>query len=152
MIRVKDPERSLEFYRDVIGMKLIARFDFEEAKFSLYFLDAAANEPPADVTVEEVFSRPGLLELVHNWGSENDPGFRTSSGNEEPKGYGHICLSVPDIEAACAHLDANGVTFRKRLGEGGMKDIVFFEDPDGYWIELVAPGRMRALVGAHRVV
>ncbi len=150
MLRIKDPDRSLAFYRDVLGMTLAARFDFEEARFSLYFLDSAAQEPPAEMTLEQVFSRPGLLELTHNWGTEDDPAFRTASGNEEPKGYGHICISVPDIEAACRSFDAAGVTFRKRLGEGGMKEIAFIEDPDGYWIEVVQPDLMKRLVGDAR--
>ena len=152
MIRIKDPERSLAFYRDICGMALVARFDFDEARFSLYFLDAAAQNPSQDLSVDEVFSRPGLLELTHNWGTEDEVGFVTSSGNEDPKGFGHICLSVPDIEAAFARFEHADVKIRKRLGEGGMKEIVFIEDPDGYWIEVVQPDLMKKLLEPHRKV
>lgn len=93
--------------------------------------------------------RAGLLELTHNWGSE-DSGTEMHSGNSEPKGFGHICIAVPDIEAACARFEAMGVQFQKRLGEGGMKEIAFILDPDGYWIEVVQPSLMEGLVGRNK--
>jgi lactoylglutathione lyase len=145
MVRIKDAERSLDFYTRVLGMKLVSRFDFEEWKFSLFFLQARGNGAPASSTAN-TFSRPGLLELTYNWGSENDPDFQPHSGNEAPKGYGHICLGVPDIEAACRRFAELGVTFQKKLGEGGMKEIAFIKDPDGYWIEIVQPDLMPDLI------
>lgn len=48
-----------------------------------------------------MFGREAVLELTHNWGSEDDPDFQAHSGNEEPKGFGHIGFAVPDVEAAC---------------------------------------------------
>ncbi len=148
MLRIKDPARSLPFYTEVLGMRLVTRLDFDEARFSLYFLQAGGHADRADGSLAHTFSRAGLLELTHNWGSEGDD-TAMHSGNEAPKGYGHICIAVPDIAAACARFDRLGVPFRKRLGEGGMKEIAFIEDPDGYWIEIVQPDLMDALLAGH---
>ncbi len=148
MLRVKDPKRSLEFYQDVLGMRLVTRLDFEEWRFTLYFLQPRGHEP-ADGSLRDTFSRPGLLELTHNWGSEDDD-TAMHSGNDVPKGYGHICIAVPDIHAACARFERMGVTFQKRLGEGGMKELAFIKDPDGYWLEIVQPDLMDGIVGKYR--
>lgn len=150
MLRIKEPERALRFYCDVLGFRLITQLDFAEARFSLYFLQPRGHGDCADGSVEQSFSRAGLLELTHNWGTE-DSDTEMHSGNSEPKGFGHICIAVPDIEAACARFDAMGVRFQKRLGEGGMKEIAFILDPDGYWIEVVQPSLMEGLVGKNRV-
>lgn len=147
MLRVKDLDRSLKFYAEVLGMRLVKRFDFEEARFTLCFLQPKGNRDQADGSVEGAFSAGGLLELTYNWGSENDEDLQMHSGNEEPKGFGHICVAVPDIEAACRRFDEHGVVFQKRLGQGGMKEIAFIKDPDGYWIEIVQPSLMEGLVG-----
>ncbi len=149
MLRIKDPARSLPFYEEVLGMRQVTRLDFDEARFSLYFLQAGGHPDPADGTIEQTFSRAGLLELTHNWGTE-DGDIEMHSGNTDPKGFGHICIAVPDIEAACARFERHGVTFQKRLGEGSMKEIAFIRDPDGYWIEIVQPDLMPGLVGGHR--
>ena len=148
MLRITDPGRSLDFYQRVLGMRLVTRLDFEGAQFSLYFLQAPGHDP-ADSSLEQTFSRPGLLELTHNWGAESD-GTAMHSGNSDPKGFGHICIAVPDIAAACARFEGLGVAFQKKLGEGGMKEIAFIRDPDGYWIEIVQPDLMEGLVGANR--
>ncbi|MGQ7793354.1 lactoylglutathione lyase [Faunimonas sp. B44] len=145
MIRIKDREKSLDFYTRILGMRLARTIDFPEWKFSLFFLQARGNGEPAADTAQ-TFARPGLLELTYNWGSEDDTAFRPHSGNEEPKGYGHICIAVPDIEAACRRFDELGVTFQKRLGAGGMKEIAFIKDPDGYWIEIVQPDLMDGVI------
>jgi lactoylglutathione lyase len=140
MLRIKDPQRSLAFYKDVLGMHLLKHVDFPEARFSVYFLAMAANHR-ADLEgaalTRWMFSQSGFLELTHNWGTELDPQLRMHDGNEAPRGYGHICICVPDIEAACARFDRMGVRFHKRLGEGGMKEIAFICDPDGYRYEIV---------------
>lgn len=143
MIRIARPERSLSFYRDALGMRLARRLDFQDWKFSLYFLQAPGNGAPAD-SLSQTFSRPGLLELTHNWGDE-DAQFH--DGNSDPKGYGHICIAVPDLAAACTHFDALGVRFHKRPDEGGMKNVAFILDPDGYRIEVVQPDLMDGVVG-----
>ena len=79
-------------------------------------------------------------------GSEDDPEFRPHSGNEPPKGYGHICIAVPDIGAACRRFEQLGAYFQKKLGEGSMKGIAFIKDPDGYWIEIVQPDLLPDLI------
>ncbi|WP_028239025.1 lactoylglutathione lyase [Stutzerimonas azotifigens] len=138
MLRVKDPERSLDFYTRVLGMRLLRRLDFEEGKFSLYFLAMTRGENvPEDVAERQryTFGRQSVLELTHNWGSESDDS-QYHNGNSEPRGFGHICFSVPDVVAACERFESLGVTFVKRLDKG-MKNIAFISDPDGYWIEIV---------------
>lgn len=79
-----------------------------------------------------------MLELTHNHGTESDPNFEGyASGNTEPgRGFGHIAISVPDIEAACERFESLGVTFKKRLTDGKMRNIAFILDPDGYWVEV----------------
>ncbi|MFC2991952.1 lactoylglutathione lyase [Halomonas tibetensis] len=146
MLRVKDPETSLAFYTRVFGMVVLRRLDFEEMQFSLYFL-ARLGEGDAvpDETGERTvwtFSQTGLLELTHNWSTEDQPDFAYHDGNAEPQGFGHICFSVPDLEAAEAWFDENGVEFVKRSDQGKMKDVAFVKDVDGYWIEVVQADRM----------
>jgi len=140
MIRVKDPERSLDFYTRVLGMRLLRQVDFPEARFSLLFLALTAGESvPEDQGARQVytFGRQSVLELTHNWGTEADDS-QYHNGNKEPRGFGHICFSVPDIEAACARFERLEIPFVKRLATG-MKHVAFISDPDGYWIEIVQP-------------
>lgn len=141
MLRIKDPEVSLAFYTRVLGMGVLRKLDFPEMKFSLYFLARIEDHPevPEDAGERTVwtFRQQGILELTHNWGTEADPSFKYHDGNTQPQGFGHICFSVPDLAAAVAWLDRNGVPFVKRPEQGKMKDVAFVNDPDGYWIEIV---------------
>ncbi|KAI8851491.1 glyoxalase I [Chytridium lagenaria] len=145
MIRVKDPVKSREFYEGVLGMKHIVQFDFAAAKFTLHFFgyDVPEHILQDSTSVEEkrnyVFSVPGVLELTHNWGTESDPEFQGyASGNSEPgKGFGHIGISVDDVEGFCAYLEAKSVPFKKRLSDGSMNNIAFALDPDSYWVEVL---------------
>jgi lactoylglutathione lyase len=144
MLRVKDPKVSLDFYSRVLGMKLLRKVEFSEWKFTLYFL---AYLPDTSVLPESdadrgafVAGREGILELTHNWGTEDQDKTPYHNGNSDPRGFGHICISVPDIENACARFEKLNVTFQKKLGEGGMKNIAFIRDPDEYWIEVIQPG------------
>jgi lactoylglutathione lyase len=82
---------------------------------------------------------PGILELTHNHGTENDADFAYHNGNTDPRGFGHICISVPDIVAACARFEALGCDFQKRLTDGRMKSLAFIKDPDAYWVEIIQP-------------
>ena len=145
MLRITDPARSLEFYEAALGMRLITQLDFNEARFSLYFLQPRGHVDQSDGSLESTFSRAGLLELTHNWDDDGGP---KHSGNTDPKGFGHIAVAVPDIAAACARFEEMGVTFQKRPDEGGMKNIAFIKDPDGYWIEIVQPDLMDGIAGA----
>lgn len=153
MLRIKDPRVALDFYTRVMGMRVLRKLDFAELKFSLYFLhrpaeDAvAAEEPPQDAGERTAwtFGQRGLLELTHNWGTEDDPDFRYHDGNAQPQGFGHICFSVPNLAAAVQWFDDNQVPFVKRPDQGKMKDVAFIKDPDGYWIEIVEPGLLKNL-------
>ena len=144
MLRVKNPEISLDFYSRVLGMKLLRSVDFPDWKFSLYFLAflPELSAIPSDEKEKSAFvaGREGVLELTHNWGTEDQEKTPYHNGNTEPRGFGHICISVPDIKAACARFETLNVTFQKKLGEGGMKNIAFIRDPDEYWIEVIQAG------------
>lgn len=149
MLRVKDPAVSLDFYTRVFGMRVLRKLDFPEMKFSLYFLHRASADqsPPEDLGERTAwtFAQRGILELTHNWGTEADPAFKYHDGNAQPQGFGHICFSVPDLDAAVAWFDENQITYVKRPEQGKMKDVAFIKDPDGYWIEIVEPGRLKNL-------
>lgn len=149
MLRVKDPAVSLDFYTRVFGMRVLRKLDFPEMKFSLYFLhrEVEGNPPPQDVGERTAwtFAQHGILELTHNWGTETDAGFTYHDGNAQPQGFGHICFSVPDLDVAIRWFDENSVVYVKRPEQGKMKDVAFIKDPDGYWIEIVEPARLKGL-------
>ena len=149
MLRVKDPAVALDFYTRILGLRVLRKLDFPEMRFSLYFL---AHLPAADAVPDDAgermawtFSQRGVLELTHNWGSEAQAGFSYHDGNAQPQGFGHICFSVPDLDAAVAWFDQHQVPYVKRPDQGKMKDVAFIKDPDGYWIEIVEPGRLKDL-------
>ncbi|KAF3484437.1 uncharacterized protein GIQ15_03761 [Arthroderma uncinatum] len=146
MLRVKDPERSLSFYK-FLGLSQINRLDFPENKFSLYFL---AYDGPQSLSGTNAWTdRNGVLELTHNHGSEHDDHFSVSSGNTEPhRGFGHIAIAVDNIELACRRLEEAGHPFQKKLSDGRMKHIAFALDPDGYWVELIRRGDADEAVAA----
>ena len=149
MLRVRDPQPSLDFYTRVMGMRLLRKLDFTELRFSLYFLHRAqpGDAPPDDAGERTAwtFAQRAILELTHNWGSEADPDFKYHDGNAQPQGFGHICFSVPDLDAAVRWFDENSVPFVKRPDQGKMKDVAFIKDPDGYWVEIVEPARLNNL-------
>ena len=149
MLRVKDPAVSLDFYTRIMGMRVLRKLDFPEMKFSLYFLAVAELAQGAPSYQGErtawTFSQSGILELTHNWGTESDPDFKYHDGNAQPQGFGHICFSVPDLDAAVKWFDDNQVTYVKRPDQGKMKDVAFIKDADGYWIEIIEPARLKQL-------
>ncbi|XP_040992815.1 lactoylglutathione lyase isoform X1 [Juglans microcarpa x Juglans regia] len=140
MFRIKDPKVSLDFYSRVLGMSLLKRLDFPEMKFSLYFLgyedSASAPANSVDRTVW-TFSQKATIELTHNWGTESNPEFKGyHNGNSDPRGFGHIGITVDDTYKACERFERLGVEFVKKPDGGQMKGIAFIKDPDGYWIEI----------------
>ena len=90
-----------------------------------------------------LFLTLGIIELTPNDVPESETDFKGyASGNTDPgRGFGHIAITVPDIEKACARFETLGVPFKKRLTDGNMKHIAFILDPDGYWVEIV-PSRL----------
>eukprot|EP00252_Welwitschia_mirabilis_P011445 TRINITY_DN256_c0_g1_i2.p1 TRINITY_DN256_c0_g1~~TRINITY_DN256_c0_g1_i2.p1 ORF type:complete len:184 (+),score=25.12 TRINITY_DN256_c0_g1_i2:218-769(+) len=147
MLRIKDPQRSLDFYSRVLGMRLLKRLDFPDMKFSLYFMGYENGEPPADPAERVVWTFQRMtIELTHNWGTESDPDFKGyHNGNSEPRGFGHFGITVDDTYKACERFEKLGVEFVKKPDDGKMKGLAFIKDPDGYWIEIFDLGRMREI-------
>ncbi|PWN28563.1 putative glyoxylase I [Jaminaea rosea] len=133
MIRVKDPEKSLKFYRDILGMDLIDEHDADD--FKLFFL-AFPDSPSANA--QSRAHREGILELTWNKGTEKQSDFSYHNGNDEPQGFGHTCISVPNLQEACDRLEKLGVEFKKRPQDGKMRKIAFAYDPDRYWVEIIS--------------
>lgn len=91
--------------------------------FTLYFL-AYGDKPTSDKSVNgvnPVADREGILELTWNHGTEKESGKVYHDGNSEPQGFGHICISVDDLDAACKRFEEKGVEWKKRLTDGRMK-------------------------------
>lgn len=135
MIRVKDAEKSLKFYQEVLGMSLMREGGNPSAGFTLYFLGYPGKQGlPSDGTTA---NREGLLELTWNHGTEKDETFAYHNGNDQPQGFGHICVSVDNLDKACERFESLNVNWKKRLTDGRMKNVAFVLDPDGYWVEIV---------------
>ena len=134
-------------------MALYQRVDFADMAFSLYFMGYPSNHegsrcPDAAERSEFTFQQSALLELTHNWGTEDDDSFEGyHDGNTDPRGFGHIGITVPDVDAACQRFEQLGVEFVKRPNDGTMKGLAFIKDPDGYWIEIL---NADSITGAYR--
>jgi lactoylglutathione lyase len=118
MLRVGDLERSLRFYTEVLGMRLLRRRDYPEGRFTLAFVGYGEERDTA------------VLELTHNWDTESyDIG----------SGYGHIAIGVADIHSTCAAIAERGGRVVRPPGpmKHGSTVIAFVEDPDGYRVELI---------------
>ncbi|KAI8640134.1 lactoylglutathione lyase [Parasitella parasitica] len=144
MIRVKDPVKSIEFYTEILGMKLITKSDFSSGEFTLYFLAYVDSIPESEDEKRKLaFSIPGVLELTHNWGTEKKDDFSYANGNGETgRGFGHIAIVVDDIQKSCERFESLGVKFVKKLTDGKMSNIAFIADPDDYWVEIIANPRI----------
>lgn len=125
----------MKFY-SFLGLSLLRTLPFPEAKFDLYFL--GYDSPNAASAGRSLWDREGLIELTHNYGTESDPDYKINNGNVEPhRGFGHVCVSVDHLQAACARLEDAGYRFQKKLSDGRMRHVAFVLDPDGYWVEVI---------------
>ena len=121
MLRVGDLDRSIAFYTEILGMRLLRRQDYPEGQFTLAFVGYGDE---ADHTV---------LELTYNWDTDHyDLG----------SGYGHIAIEVDDVYQAADAISAKGGKILREAGpmNAGTTIIAFVEDPDGYPIELIGTG------------
>ncbi|WP_407278583.1 lactoylglutathione lyase [Aromatoleum evansii] len=118
MLRVGDLDRSIKFYTEVLGMRLLRRHDYPEGKFTLAFIGYQDESAGA------------VIELTHNWGV---------GSYEMGNAFGHIALAVPDAYRACDEIRARGGNVVREAGpmKHGTTVIAFVEDPDGYKIELI---------------
>lgn len=118
MLRVGDLDRSVKFYTEVLGMKMLRTTDRPDQKYTLAFVGYDAED------------RASVLELTYNYGVEKyDLG----------SAYGHIAVAVDDAARACAEVKKRGGRVTREAGpvKGGTSVIAFVEDPDGYKIELI---------------
>lgn len=118
MLRVGDLERSIKFYSDVLGMRLLRRHDYPAGKYTLAFLGYQDE------------SQGAALELTYNYGVDKyEPG----------TGYGHVAVEVDDAYQACDEIKRRGGKVTREAGpvKHGTTVIAFVEDPDGYKIELI---------------
>ena len=118
MLRVADLERSLRFYTEVLGMRLLRRKDYPEGKFTLAFVGYGDETDTA------------VIELTHNWGVD-----KYELGNA----FGHIAVAVDDAYKACEEVKRRGGKVTREAGpmKHGTTVIAFIEDPDTYKIELI---------------
>jgi lactoylglutathione lyase len=118
MLRVGDLSRSIRFYTEVLGMRLLRERDVPSQKYTLAFVGYDDDTTAA------------VLELTYNYGvASYDLG----------AGFGHIAIEVPDAAAACAAVKAKGGLVTREAGpvKGGTTVSAFVQDPDGYKIELI---------------
>jgi lactoylglutathione lyase len=135
MLRIKDPAKSLDFYRR-LGLKVLNEKHMDD--FSLYFMGSAATASD-DKAVNEQFYP--VLELTHNHGTEKKDDFKYNNGNEENRqGFGHIGFLVDDVYKACDEIEKLGYGFKKTPDGGNMKGLAFAYDPDGYAVEIIKRG------------
>jgi len=122
MLRTGDLDRSIGFYTELLGMRLLRQKDYPDGKFTLAFLGYGEE------------SENTVIELTYNWGVDH-----YDIGNA----YGHIAIEVDDVYQAAADIRARGGKILREAGpmNAGTTIIAFVEDPDGYPIELI--GRKR---------
>ena len=118
MLRVGDLDRSIQFYSEILGMKLLRKKEYPDGKFTLAFIGYGEED---DNTV---------IELTYNWGVDK---------YEIGDGYGHIAIEVEDVYKAADEIQQRGGKILRPAGpmNAGTTIIAFVEDPDGYPIELI---------------
>jgi lactoylglutathione lyase len=121
MLRVGNLDRSLTFYQQVLGMRLLHRTDYPEGRFTLAFVGYENEE------------HGSVLELTYNW---------DTTRYELGQGFGHVAIEVDDAAAACGAVRALGGKVVREAGpmKHGTTVIAFVEDPDGYKIEFIQKG------------
>jgi lactoylglutathione lyase len=118
MLRVGDLGRSLKFYTEVLGMRVLRRKDYSEGRFTLAFVGYGEE------------SEQAVLELTHNW---------DTASYDLGDGYGHVAIEVTDASSACEQVKKRGGKVTREAGpmKHGTTVIAFVEDPDGYKIEFI---------------
>ena len=121
MIRVNDLVESINFYKNLFGMKVLRQKDYPEGKFSLAFMGYGDEKTNT------------VIELTHNWGTNN-----YNHGNA----FGHIAIEVNDVYKACEEIKNKGGNVVREAGPmmGSKLLLAFIEDPNGYKIELIQKG------------
>ena len=119
MLRVGNLEKSITFYTELLGMKLLRKQEFPDGRFTLAFLGYGSEKQNT------------VLELTHNW---------DTSSYEHGDAYGHIAIGVDDVYVTCEHIKAKGGAVVREPGPmlHGNTILAFVEDPDGYKIELLS--------------
>lgn len=119
MLRVGDLDKSIRFYTELLGMKLLRKKDFPDGKFTLAFLGYGSEKENT------------VLELTHNWDTDS---------YQLGDAYGHIAIGVEDVYATCEDICARGGKVVREPGPmmHGTTVLAFVEDPDGYKIELLS--------------
>lgn len=118
MLRVGNLDKSIAFYTEILGMKLLRQKDFPEGRFTLAFVGYGDE------------SEQACIELTHNWDTE---------AYELGNAYGHVALEVADVYKACEDIRARGGIITREPGpmKHGSTILAFVKDPDGYAIELL---------------
>lgn len=118
MIRVGDLQRSIDFYTQVLGMRLLRKSDYPSGRFTNAFVGYDDE------------SRAAVLELTHNW---------DTTSYDMGTGFGHVAVEVEDAYKACDEVKKRGGKVTREPGpmKHGSTVIAFVEDPDGYKIEFV---------------
>lgn len=120
MLRVGDLQKSIKFYTEILGMKLLRQKDYPEGKFTLAFVGYGDEQNNT------------AIELTHNWDTDS-----YDVGN----GFGHLAIEVDDVYVATDEIKKSGGKILREAGpmNAGTTIIAFVEDPDGYQIELLGP-------------
>ncbi len=118
MLRVGNLDKSIQFYTDILGMKLLRQKDYPDGKFTLAFVGYGDEK------------NNSVIELTHNW---------ETNSYDKGNGFGHIAIEVDDVYAACDKIKQQGGNITREAGpmNAGTTIIAFVKDPDGYEIELL---------------
>jgi len=124
MLRVGNLEKSIRFYTEILGMKLLRQKEYPEGEFTLAFLGYGSEEENS------------VIELTYNWGKAH---------YEVGSGFGHLAIEVPDVYSATDQIQRSGGKIIRDAGamNAGTTIIAFVEDPDGYQIELIGENHRR---------